>query len=320
MIKCLECGFETNRLQWTHFRYKCTGKFTNSKEYRKAYPDAVLVSPELAATTSVTKDGLIKKYGKELGILKWDEYRKKQAYSNSFAYKREKHGWSKEQFDEYNSSRAQTLEKMIARHGEIEGVKKWLWYCDRQAFTNSRDYFIEKYGEEEGIKKFIQVNKGKSSSTNPKVMAEKMNITVDEAVQIILQRSHCGSIWGSNIEKEFTQRIVDKIGPLEYSTFTKPYGLWSHELSTYVIYDIKHKNKIVEFNGDYWHANPLVYLSDSIMRGGKLASEIHERDRRKIKTATDHGLQVLVVWELDFRKNKEAVINEVVKWMLNGPQ
>lgn len=48
MPKCLECGFESSRLQWTHFRYKCTGRFKNGTEYKKAYPNALLVDEEIA--------------------------------------------------------------------------------------------------------------------------------------------------------------------------------------------------------------------------------------------------------------------------------
>ena len=35
MIKCLECGFESSRLQWTHFKFNCTGRFNNGTEYKK---------------------------------------------------------------------------------------------------------------------------------------------------------------------------------------------------------------------------------------------------------------------------------------------
>ena len=129
MIKCLECGFISQRLQWTHFKYKCTGKFANSKEYMLAYPNAKVVSSELAMSTAITLDNLIKKYGPAEGSIRWNEYKQKQSYSNSLEYKKKRHGWTKEQFDEYNSSRAQTLQKMIERHGEIEGAEKWEQYC-----------------------------------------------------------------------------------------------------------------------------------------------------------------------------------------------
>jgi hypothetical protein len=149
---------ETNRLQWTHFKYNCTGKFSNSKEYKLVYPQAVLVSADVAAKTAITKDRLIKKYGIEEGALRWDQYKAKQADSNSYEYKRKKYGWTIEQYTEYNSSRAQTLEKMIARHGENLGTSNWLEYCERQAYTNSKIYFIEKYGVEEGTARFLKLN------------------------------------------------------------------------------------------------------------------------------------------------------------------
>ena len=60
MPKCLECGFEASRLQWTHFKYKCTGRFSNGREYKKVYPSALLVDKELAKNTAITKNNLIK--------------------------------------------------------------------------------------------------------------------------------------------------------------------------------------------------------------------------------------------------------------------
>ena len=35
MPTCKECGFTASRLQWTHFKFNCTGKFNNGKEFIK---------------------------------------------------------------------------------------------------------------------------------------------------------------------------------------------------------------------------------------------------------------------------------------------
>jgi len=318
MIKCLECGMETSRLQWTHFKYNCTGKFSNSKEYKLAYPQAVLVSADVAAKTAITKERLIEKYGIEEGTIRWNQYKVKQADSNSFEYKRKKHGWTVEQYNEYNSSRAQTLEKMIARHGEKLGTTKWLAYCERQAYTNSKTYFVNKYGTEEGTSRFLQLNIEKGSSFNPQLVATKLGISLDEAVTLILNRVvYPGNIWGSNIEKEFTTMLIDNYGSLEYTTFTRPYGRWSSFLGTYVIYDIKHKDCIIEFNGDYWHANPSLYKNDAVIRG-RTALEIQEYDSKKLKTATDLGFRTYTVWESEFKLDKQNTINKVKAWMQSG--
>jgi hypothetical protein len=319
MIKCLECGFETEKLQWTHFKFKCTGRFKNCKEYKEVYPNAPLTDPKLKAKYKITEDSLREKYGEEEGKRRWDSYREKQAVSNSFEYKKEKYGWTKEQFNEYNSSRAQTLEKMILRHGEQEGNIKWLNYCERQAYTNSKEYFIEKYGHDKGNKKYLEINKLKGYSNDPKRIAEDLNITVDEAVEVIISRNvRPGNTWGSDLEKDFTMALEQALGfSLEYSTFSKPFGKWSHHRNGYVVFDIKHNDCIIEFNGDYWHANPKIYKDDAVIRGKK-ASYIQERDRLKLLTASELGYRTLTVWEKEYNENKENIINEVVRWMQNG--
>lgn len=312
MIKCLECGFESVRIQWSHFKYKCTGKFKNSKEYLKAYPGALLVDTQLAKKTAITLENLKEKYGDIEGQQRWDSYRSKQAYSNSFEYKQKKHGWNKDQFDEYNSSRAQTLEKMIDRYGESEGITKWQIYCERQSYTNTRNYFIEKYGTEVGHQKYLTINKSKAAGS-PKILAEKMNISVEEATDIIIKRQK--NFFSSNLEKEFTSLVEAHIGKLEHTTFSNPFGKWSKLLNTYLIYDIKHKNCIIEFNGDYWHANPKIYDDLAKIRD-KTAKEIRERDVLKLKTVEDLGFKTYVVWESDFINNKNKTIEQVIKWIL----
>jgi len=311
MIKCLECGFETHRLQWTHFKFNCTGKFSNGKEYRKAYPNAKLVSDELAKETAVTLANFIKKYGEIEGNDRWGKYRGKQAYSNSYEYKKEKLGWTKEQYDSYNQSRSQTLEKMVKRHGEEEGVRRWQVYCNRQAFTNTKAYFINKYGIEKGTAKYLDVNKRKAVG-NPVYLAEKLSITVDQATDIILSRYK--NRYTSNLEKEFVSLLEEQIGTLDHTSNRNPFGKWSHYLNTYVVYDIKHNDFIIEFNGDYWHANPKIYKDDTYIRG-TMAIDIQQRDMLKLKTVKDLGFRVLTVWESDFKSNKIGTIKDVIQWI-----
>ena len=313
MIKCLECGVESNRLQWTHFKYNCTGRFQNGKEYLKVYPNGKLVDDSVAKSTAITLDNLTKKYGPTEGAARWEQYKKKQAFSNSYEYKKEKYGWTKEQFELYNSSRSQTLEKMIERYGETEGIEKWQYYCELQAYTNTKEYFVKKYGPELGVKKYLDVNKRKSVG-DPIILAEKMGISVEDATEIIIKRQK--NFFVSNAEKEFVKLLEEKIGPLAHTSSKNPYGKWSHLLESYVVYDIKHNNFIIEFNGDYWHANPTIYKDDAIIRG-KTAKEIQIRDSLKIKTAEDLGFNVLVVWERDFTNNKDQTIEKVVKWIQN---
>lgn len=314
MVKCLECGAEERRLQWTHFKFKCTGRFQNGKEYMAAYPGAKVVDPELAASTAVTLNNLIKKYGEDEGKIRWDQYKQKQAYSNSYEYKNKKHGWTLEEFNQYNSSRAITIENMIQKHGEEVGVNLWEKYCERQAYTNTLNYFVEKYGTDLGKQKYIEVNR-KKGVNNPEFLSEQLGVSLDEAVDIILSRQRSG-IYSSNLELEFVDCLEQEIKTsFEYSNKTKPFGKWSIYLNTYVVYDIKHLDCIIEFNGDYWHANPKMFLPEVTIRGTK-AKDIWNRDQLKLQTARDLGYRVLTVWESDFKNNKEETLKQVAKWIL----
>jgi len=74
---------------------------------------------------------MIKKYGITEGAERWNSYCKKQADSNKFEYKQEKHGMTYEEYDEYNKSRAVTLDNMIKRYGVQDGLFHWNQYVER---------------------------------------------------------------------------------------------------------------------------------------------------------------------------------------------
>ena len=313
MIKCKECGFESDRLQWTHFRYNCTGRFKNGREYRSAYPGALLVDPELSKKTAITLENFIKKYGEVEGKNKWNTYREKQAISNSLEYKKEKHGWTSDQFDAFNKSRAVTLENMIIKHGETKGIELWSQYCDRQKYTKTKEYFISNYGEVNGLQKYLEINRKKSEPHDPKLLSEKLGISIDQAVDVIANR---GSYkYTSLLEQEFINLLELRIGPLDHTSLKLPFGRWIDSISKYVVYDIKHKDCIIEFNGDYWHANPKIYNKTDLIRGTP-ASDIWKKDSIKINEATKLGYRTLIVWESDFIKNKQAIVEETAKWIL----
>lgn len=315
MVKCLECGFEGPRLQWTHFKYKCTGRFANGREYMLAHPGAKVVSEDLAKTTAVTLSNLIKKYGEVDGTARWESYREKQSYTNSFEYKRSKYGWSESDFAKYNSSRSQTLSKMIERHGESTGAAMWEKYCLRQAYTNTKDYFISKYGVDDGTKKYLEINRKKLLPHNPELLAEHLSISIDDAASIIISRQK--NFFISKLEKEFTTLLSNVIGPLECTSDKNPFGKWSPLLNTYVVFDIKHKNCIIEFNGNYWHANPKIYKDTAPIRG-VTANDIWRRDQLKMQTVKNLGFSVLTVWEDEFTADKIGTIERVKTWILQN--
>lgn len=313
MPKCLECGFEAPRLQWTHFRYKCSGRFMNGREYMAAYPNSKTVDDDVARSTAITLQKMISKYGEEEGRARWDSYRHKQAYTNTLESKQKRHGWTAEQFEEYNKSRAVTVDNLVNRYGTEIGIQKWNEYCERQRLTKSREYVIAHHGEDY----WNDLCAAKKAPHDPMIVASTYGISYEQAVNKIISRHSLR--YHSNIEREFIEAIQSKIGPLDHTSIHKPFGKWDHYNNRYVVYDIKHKDCIIEFNGDYWHANPKIYADDDLIRN-KRASEIWQKDQCKIQIATDSGFRVRVVWEEDYLRNKTNVIEDVIRWMQDTPE
>ena len=316
MPKCLECGFESSRLQWTHFRYNCTGRFKNGTEYKKIYPDASLVDSDLAKKTAVTLENLINKYGEIEGQKKWEQYRKKQADSNTFEYKLEKYGWTKKQFDQYNKNRAVTLENLINKYGEIEGLERYEVYCKRQQYTTSIEYFIEKYGIDEGEQRWYQFCSDRGKSNDIYFIMEKYNITLDKAEKLLSERYQRPS-FVSNKETKFVDDFLSNINESVYTYKNRQFCIWSKTLSSPLFYDItcSENKKIIEYNGDYWHCNPKKYSADFFVKQTNCnATEIWNRDSLKIATAKDRGFDVFTVWETDYDNNPEQVIKNILQW------
>jgi len=65
----------------------------------------------------------------------------------------------------------------------------------------------------------------------------------------------------------------------------------------YYFPDITIDNKIIiEFYGDYWHANPNKFKKEDIVHHHITAEEIWQRDKKRINTLKELGYIVHIVW------------------------
>ena len=234
-----------------------------------------------------TKESFIKSYGETEGLKRWNEYCRKQAETNTLEYKKEKYGWSEEQFDRYNKSRAVTLENMVVRHGEAEGHKKWDEYCAKQRYTCSLEYFVKQYGETEG------------------------NIKYQDYIQT-LSDNYKNLKPVSDISRQCFQELSKYFTGNDIFYNEDEYTLGRYHLDYYD----KMLNVVIEFNGDYWHMNPKKYSANDVNSVRSLtASEIWEFDKKRqdfIKSNLP-GCIFIVVWEADYRQDPENCIKNVIK-------
>lgn len=67
--------------------------------------------------------------------------------------------------------------------------------------------------------------------------------------------------------------------------------------------------KLIEVNGDYWHANPAVYKKDDLLNwpGGRVRAEtIWNNDKIKKELAEKYGYDILYIWESDFSEPEKV--------------
>jgi hypothetical protein len=69
---------------------------------------------------------------------------------------------------------------------------------------------------------------------------------------------------------------------------------------------------IVEFFGNFWHANPKTYSADVIVHHHKSAAQIWAADRARLN-ALEQRYAVIVVWEDDYAAAPDRVIESIRK-------
>jgi hypothetical protein len=264
-------------------------------------------------------ENFTRKYGDYLGKLKWEEYKQKQAHSNSFEYKNKKYGWTIEQYNDYNKNRACTESNFIKRWGNDIGKQKWEDYCNQQSYTNSLDYFIKKYGNEDGPVRFKRTNFLKSHTMESYIErlgdVESAANAMKKYVTTFSSKcpySRVADNFFDRLSKKLFQEFDDMI--IFSHTTGKEWFIRDKNFSFFFVDFYVPKIKyVIEFNGDYWHANPSIYGADDIIQYPGLpmaASEIWSRDkeRRDSIIQSEHVDTVDIVWESEFRNLDDVIL------------
>lgn len=77
---------------------------------------------------------------------------------------------------------------------------------------------------------------------------------------------------------------------------------------------------IVEVNGDFWHANPLIYEENDVVNlpvNKLLAKDIWERDKKYIERAEENGYKVIEIWEHNIKNLSDKELCKYIIDLLN---
>jgi len=163
---------------------------------------------------------------------------------------------------------------------------------ERQA-TFSLYKCIQKYGDEKGLEIFNE---------RQKVWNKK------------LQKSFKS---GKYVQSPIANKLFEEIkSKLNINNSIEEKYIFNDKLHKGYLFDFCYNNKLIEFNGDYWHANPIFYGPKSFIKAkNKRAETIWEYDKIKIQTAKDQGYDILIIWEHDYHENPDEVINKCIEFL-----
>ena len=284
-----------------------------SEDYKKEFPDALLCCKKDKYNTS-------KNSGQ---FMKTDEYRKK--YSEMLKGENNPNHKSKTT-EQQRKERSPFSKEFYKTRGRDENeVYSFAKKALKDRLTETQlDYWIEKGYNEETAKEMLA--KRQRTFTLEKCIAKYGN---KKGIEIWNKRQEK---WKKSLTNHFI-KYGDTRNALAQSEFAIlcikaicnklqiliPFSekfITNKNTGKHFAFDFQYENKLIEFNGDYWHCNPSKYSFDYFnKRKNMTAKEIWEYDKEKINTAESYGYKVLVVWESEYNENKENTIQKCIDFI-----
>ena len=201
---------------------------------------------------------------------------------------------------EANGNNSLTVEYYVNKGFSIDEAKKKL--KERQS-TFSLEKCISQYGEDEGKKIFAERQEKWQSTLKSKPMEE---------IERINKAKMLNGKGYSKISQQLFNEIMLVIGN-EYSNVYYATNNPNLDFNEYMVHDnntqcnffldfyVKDNNKVIEFDGDYWH-------------GEKRGNQKRDKEREEKLKALGY-VNILHVKERDYKANPQKVVDECVEFI-----
>jgi len=184
-----------------------------------------------------------------------------------------------------------------------EGAKQKL--SDKMMGTHSLQWYCEKYGDEEGAKKYMKRCENISHNSYFKIYNKTNKNNYSKKSQKLFDIIY-------NCMKMNNEQVYYATLNHEYSCST---GHFNYDFVNVT------RKKVIEFNGDKFHGNPNLYKAEDHPHPYAptiQARDMWKADLRKINCAKNNGYDVLVIWEKDWDKMPNHVIEKCILFLLKG--
>lgn len=324
-VTCRICGEQCKRIYGKHLKFKHNNMTTD--EYKKIYPGAPIMALLDKAKTSTNS-------GKH---MKDEKYKK--MFSDMF--KGEKNPNHKSNTTELERKSRSPFSKDFVKYDGIENVEEHISNFAKLAIKDRiSDTTIQYY-----------INKGYSIDESEELLKERQRtFTLDKCIEkhgkkigkdvwhlrqekwqkSLLENGNikCGY---SKVSQELFQELLksydvvnNDMSNIYFATKNKEYFI-SLKGKGFFIYDFVDINnmKIIEYNGDLYHANPKIFKPNDYphpyyKENGPSAEETWKRDNIKHEVAIEKGFEILVIWDSEYRNDKNKAIEKCLSFLKNS--
>jgi G:T-mismatch repair DNA endonuclease (very short patch repair protein) len=325
MINCLKCDYRAKSRSGIVLHYKIHNLSAVEIEQNVVY--ALYGKNEVDAAieryinhkeccNSLLQSGLnLSKYLTLLGIKRSSKEerqttRYKEKYISSIKKKYGDHITNISQVAEVQKKKVQTVESKNQTYDEYlfsQRSKMKAGFTEYLADTARRTNICEKI-KSTIFEKYGVNNISQHPEIAAKISATKKNrcalLSEDERrnMTIAARQSWANKgDWESKIEKRVQHALVDLSEKFLPHVFLFGYN-----------YDILLSDRIIiEIQGDYWHANPKMYIETDTLHSGKIrVKDIWNKDQKKLDIVVQNGYNMIYVWESEINAvDQDSLIN-----------
>lgn len=125
----------------------------------------------------------------------------------------------------------------------------------------------------------------------------------------------------SKISQELFTHLYTKLnGDFNFATLKGEYGIFENNRNYYYDFICNNTKKIIEYNGDQYHANPKKYKETDLphpyyKKIGYTAKDIWLYDEIKNNVAINRGHEILFIWDSEYKENKELIIQKCINFL-----
>ena len=317
-ITCRICGSTMKNIAGKHIQTKHN---ITCDEYKKMFPGAPTQSKEYIKSTT-------KNSGKH---MQTDEYKK--MFSEMF--KCEKNPNHKSKTTELERKNRSPFSKDFVGYENIPDKENAVNEFKKEAIkdrlsTAQKEYWIKKgFSEEESKLKVSERQKTFTLDLCIEKYGEEKGKKIYTDRQNKWQKSliEGGNLKAgySEISQELFYSILNKyplnidLKKVYFSTKNSEYFI-SLKGGSFNVYDFTdlNKMKIIEYNGDLYHGNPLIYEKNdrpNPFRKNITAEEMWQKDANKIAVAENIGFEVLTIWDSEYKKDKIGTLQKCLDFL-----